>query len=474
MFKRCLLFYFFSVCVCLSSELKAEDEVAKWNNQAIITMKNVIASPPKESRDLAIIHIAVFDTLNSIERAYSPIYSPWLKVAYPVDPNVAVAAAAHRSLSILYPSQQSEFDSLLALTISNAASVDAANNAIALGETVADIILAWRADDGWDAESGYIYDSGTPGKWRPSLPFYADAVEPHWANLTPFGMIDPDTHLPPPPPALNSPEYAAALNEVKELGSSNSTTRTEEQSLIAEFWNDTPGLTASPAGKWNLITQVLTEQFDLNLIDKARAFALVNITLADASIVAWRAKYTYDLWRPIDAIRLADTDGNPDTIADPNWLPNWPTPAFPEYVSGHSTFSAAAATMLELVLGTNDVQFAVAVGFDILPGVERLFDTIWAAAEEAGRSRIYGGVHFQFGNTAGLDSGLSISADTYDRHCLINSYDINRDNLVDMDDFIALCENWLATSDTVNRLNADINFDRIVDYADFAILVSQF
>ncbi|MFI4911984.1 MAG: vanadium-dependent haloperoxidase [Sedimentisphaeraceae bacterium JB056] len=468
--RRYWLFVSFCISLITWADAIAEDEVIRWNQQAVVTMKDAASSPPKASRDLAIIHVAIFDALNSIDKLYTPIYAPWQPYSEPIDPNVVIAAAAKRTLSELYPAFTSDFNDLMAVTLSTAESAIAADNAIALGESVADIILAWRATDGWDAESDYVYDDTIPGNWRPSLPNYDPPIEPQWADLLPFGMSDVNLYMPPPPPALDSLEYADAFNEVKYIGSSDDSVRTDDQNQITEFWNDFPGTTASPAGKWNIIAQVITDQFNLNLIDNARAFALVNIALADAGIIAWRSKYVYDLWRPIDAIRLADTDGNPETIADPNWLPSWPSPAFPEYVSGHSTFSAAGAEMLASIVGTNDVNFSVSVGFGVLPGVYRSFDTIWAAAEEAGQSRIYGGIHFQFANIEGLNSGQDISVDLYDQYCLNNPCDLNRDNTVDFSDFVFLCEDWMYIEADSQRISSDINYDRCVDYIDFAIL----
>lgn len=131
--------------------------------------------------------------------------------------------------------------------------------------------------------------------------------------------------------------------------------------------------------------------------------------LADAGIVCWDAKYTYSAWRPEDAIRLADTDGNPDTQADPEWTPQWPNPAFPEYTSGHSTFSGAGAGLLSLFFGADDIAFDAEAGFEVLPGVTRHYDSLSEAAMEAGRSRIYGGIHFEFSNVAGLACGQDIA-----------------------------------------------------------------
>jgi hypothetical protein len=218
------------------------------------------------------------------------------------------------------------------------------------------------------------------------------------------------------PPVLTSREYAAAVNETKRLGGIHSPARTPEQTQIAEFWSDNPGATASPVGKWNLIAQNLAGQQGNTLAQNARMFALLNVALADAAIVCWDTKYTYGEWRPIDAIRLADTDGNPATQPDPGWTPLLTTPAFPEYTSGHSTFSAAAAETLALFYGTDDIAFTTGAGFDVLPGVTRSYDSLSEAALEAGRSRIYAGIHFQFSNVAGQQCGIAIGDYIFDNY----------------------------------------------------------
>jgi membrane-associated phospholipid phosphatase len=209
------------------------------------------------------------------------------------------------------------------------------------------------------------------------------------------------------PPPLTSREYAAGFNEVKALGGRDSAARTADQTVIAWFWNDAEG-TATPVGHWNRIAQVVARDRGLGLADNARLFALLNITLADAGILCWECKFRYSYWRPVTAIREADRDGNPATDPDPTWISLLTTPNFPSYTSGHSSFSGAAATALALFFGTDEVRFRV--GSDGLPGVVRGFPGFWAAAEEAGRSRIYGGIHYDFDNREGLASGNALAA----------------------------------------------------------------
>ena len=205
-------------------------------------------------------------------------------------------------------------------------------------------------------------------------------------------------------PALTSDNYTADFNQVKDLGSINSTTRTAEQTEIAQFWADGAG-TFTPPGHWSQIAQNVAATKGNSLLDNARLFALLNISLADAGIASWDAKYQYNFWRPITAIQKADSDDNSNTIIDPNWKPLITTPPFPEYTSGHSTFSGAAATVLTSLLGDNISFDNNSIG---TPGIERTFGSFNAAATEAGISRIYGGIHFNSANIEGQNTGKSV------------------------------------------------------------------
>ena len=210
---------------------------------------------------------------------------------------------------------------------------------------------------------------------------------------------------PPGPSALSSARYAADVNEVKQMGAATNSTRTADQTQIALFWADGAG-TETPPGHWNSIAQDVAAAKGNTLEENARLFALLNLAMADAAICAWDAKYSFNFWRPVTAIRHADTDGNPATEPDRNWSSLIVTPPFPDYVSGHSTFSGAAATVLAIYYGTDQVSFTSSS--DFLPGVHRSFNSFSAAAAEAAVSRLYGGIHFRFANEDGLHGGLAI------------------------------------------------------------------
>jgi membrane-associated phospholipid phosphatase len=227
----------------------------------------------------------------------------------------------------------------------------------------------------------------------------------HWGFVAPFAIPTGSFMRPAGPPSLDSARWAADYNEVKALGRDVGSSRTAEQSLIALFWADGAG-TETPPGHWNRIAQQVSADRGTTLAGNARLFALLNMAMADAAISAWDAKYFYHFWRPVTAIRNGNTDGNPATTPDPLWSSFIVTPPFPDYTSGHSTFSGAAATVLAIFYGTDDVSFTT--GSDGVPGVTRSFASFSAAAGEAADSRLYGGIHYRSANEDGLAVGIEI------------------------------------------------------------------
>jgi hypothetical protein len=218
-------------------------------------------------------------------------------------------------------------------------------------------------------------------------------------------MLTNSQFRPVAPPAITTTEYSSAFALIKQLGSAGSTIRNADQTATAYFWAGGPG-TATPPGQWNLISRTVAQQQDLSTTDASRLYALMNMALADAAILCWDAKYFYDYWRPITAIRSGDVDGNAGTPGDPTWTPLLATPSFPAYTSGHSTFSAAASTVLAAFFGTDMISFTVPSEHPNAGA--RTFRSFTAAANEAGMSRIYGGIHFGFDNKAGLASGRAL------------------------------------------------------------------
>jgi hypothetical protein len=377
--------------------------VTEWNEAALSAIRQSNTSPPAASRNLAILHVSIFDAVNGIARTYDRYHATG-QVSSSASKEAAAATAAHVVLTSLYPSLDAEFDQLYDQQLSAIADGPQKTAGINWGNSVADQILELRSDDG--SADTVVYTPGTlPGEWRPTISFggiVRPALLPQWGFVDPFGIENVRAYLPPRPPRLNTLQYALEVNLVKAIGGTVSSRRTSEQTEIARFWGYGPG-SSTPPGHWNQIALVVSESKDLDLEENARLFALLNIALADAAIISWDCKYVYNYWRPITAIQEADTDGNPRTVKDATWTPLLETPPFPEYTSGHSTFSGAAAAALARFFDSDSVQFSV--GSDDLPGVTRNYRRFSEAALESGNSRIYGGIHFPSANVFGLGSG---------------------------------------------------------------------
>lgn len=413
------------------------DEVISWNNVLLQAIRLVGGAPTPIARVSAMMHAAIYDAVNSIQKTYQP-YLLSLPTPSETSAESVVIYAAHRVLSVVFPTLTSDmsqkemlknvFNEALSTSLSKISTTDieAIENGRILGQAIANAIIATRADDGSDNNDPYVPGSN-PGDWRPTGS--GDAVTPNWFRVRPFTMTSGSQFRPPRPAAyatksqlLSSPEYAAQVNEVKQLGSATSTVRTAEQTDIAFFWaNDVDG-TYKPPGHLFRLTQIISKMRQLSLEENARLFALVALALGDAAIVAWDAKYStdLDLWRPETAIRLANTDGNPATQADPNWEPLSVmmktdgskvrfSPAFPAYVSGHATFGATHSGILRNYFGTDNVTFTLDTDDPSVPGVTRTFNSFSSAALENGRSRVYLGVHYQWDADAAYVSGTQLA-----------------------------------------------------------------
>ncbi len=400
--------------------------------------------PTRSSRAMAIVHIAIFDAVNAITGGYEsytgvPAADPDTSIL------AAVAQAAHDTLVALFPSHAPAFDEALAEDLDSIHPGAPRDKGVALGQQVAAAILALRENDNSDLDEEYIF-SDQPGFWR------VDPINPgqqplgdEWGQVTPFALLSSDQFRSPPPPAIDSAEYAAAYNEVKDIGGDGVTTptiRTEEQTHIGLYWayDGTPSLCAPPR-LYNQIAVQLAGEQGVNVVELARLLALVNVSMADAGISCWESKYYYNYWRPVTGIREADPatgpsglgDNNPDTAGDPTYVPlcapasnlagpNF-TPPFPAYPSGHATFGGALFETLRNFFGTDDIAFTfVSDEFngttvdnegnvrELLP---RSFDSLSQAEAENGQSRIYLGIHWSFDKTAGIDMGRQIADHVY-------------------------------------------------------------
>jgi PAP2 superfamily len=391
--KASKLFSCSALTAFLIGTMAHADVVTDWNNATLDAIRAGHTPPPIASRSLAILHVSIYDAVNGIDRTHEP-YLVQSEVPASASREAAASAAAHEALVNLFPASTSSFDALYAAILAAIPDGPQKTAGIAWGEFAANQILAARANDGSVATVPPPGGSG-PGVWVPTPPAFLPYLLPQWGFVTPFAMSSSSQFRPPGPPALDSQRYAEDYNEVKELGALVGSTRTEEQTQIALFWADGAG-TETPPGHWNSIAQTIATAQSNTLEENARLFALLNMATADAAICAWDAKYTFHFWRPVTAINFAE----------PDWMSFIVTPPFPDYVSGHSTFSGAAATVLALFYDTDDLPFTT--GSDFLPGVYRSFPTCLDAAEEAAVSRLYGGIHFRSANEDGLQAGISI------------------------------------------------------------------
>src|SRR5215472_14124141 len=325
----------------MADATKPVSQVVQWNRTLLVVVRTPGAQPATvhPTRSFAIMHAAIYDAVNAIDGTHKP-YLVRLSASHFASQEAAAAAAAHEVLVKLYPSFQgtldTEFQAALA-QLPKGGQVDG----ISIGKTVADRILALRANDGSNAQPiHYVFGSAT-GDYQSTPPFPPQPQFTHWSRVTPFALESADQFSPGGPPKLTSDRYADAFEQVKSLGIVDSTTATADQALTGRFWN------GAIQNYWNEIAQTAALAHDLTTPETARLFALLNLSFADGVIAFYDAKYTYNFWRPVTAIRAAATDGNPHTDAGSNWLPEvGNTTPDPSYPGAHAVISAAGAEVL--------------------------------------------------------------------------------------------------------------------------------
>ncbi len=383
---------------------RPENAALLWNEVALATIRAEKTPPPVAARNLAVLHVALYDAVATATGHYRPLR---VGLAPPgaADPEAAATAAAHRVLGELYPDLADRFDAARDDALDRVPNGPAKNRGVAHGREVAGRILRWRAADTETSRRSAYAPRPELGRWRPTPPDYREALLPGWAAVPGFALDDLTKFRPPGPPRPDSKEFAEAYRRVKAVGAANSPTRTREQTEIAYFWADGEG-TVTPPGHWNRIARTVALQKQTSPAEAARLLALLNVAMADAAVVCWDCKFHFDYWRPVTAVREAGRLNDPNLPADPDWSPLLPTPPFPSYTSGHSSFSGAAAGALMTFFGTDEVRFSTTS--DGLPGVSRAFDSFSAAAREAGLSRVYGGIHWDFDNADGLSCGWEV------------------------------------------------------------------
>lgn len=401
--------------------------------------------PCRASRAMAIVHVAMFEAMNAIAGSYDSMVGV-AKATRPASVSAAVAQAAYDALTALYPSQGVIFATPLVEALAAETDTQLAAEGVAIGHAAATAVLQQRANDGSaHAEPRVNVEhtcSDDPGHWRQDpVSHHPLALGAWWSAVRPWVLQSPDQFRCPPPPAIDTAEYAVAYAEVYAFGGDGVTTptlRTQEQAFIGSFWayDGMPSLCAPPR-LYNQIAVHIADQQGTTGLEFARLLALVNVAMADAGSAAWESKYHFDFWRPVGGIRESDPgtgpsglgDDNPLTACDPTWMPlgapasnatgpNF-TPPFPAYPSGHATFGGALFQMLRRIYGTDDIPFTFVSDEwngvtrdnqgNVRPRIPRSFATLSEAEEENGQSRIYLGIHWSFDKTAGITQGNQVA-----------------------------------------------------------------
>ena len=387
-----------------AARLATADVITDWNERVVAAGYVARQGPPQHTRIVAMVHLAMFEATNSIDGRYRP-YRARLAAEPGASREAAAAVAAHYLLVRLYPDQKKEMDKALQASLAAIADEDAKAKGIRLGERAGAAMLAERTNDGAAGPDTYRPFTA-PGKYVPTVLPAAS----HWGAVRPFALKSGDQFRPATPYALTSPQWAQDYNEVKRMGSKAGSARSPEQSGIAQFWELTGAATYNP------LVRQLAAMKRLDTVDDARLFALVSMAAADALIAVFDAKYTYNFWRPVTAIRNGDLSGNGAIERDPAWEPFIPTPMHPEYPCAHCITQSAVAGVLESFFG--DEIPPVKLTSTTAPGASRSFARLSDFVNEVINARVYDGVHYRTSGEVGADMGRKIAHYTLTNHLL--------------------------------------------------------
>ena len=370
------------------------DIITEWNQKVVNASLAAQQPPPVQARNIAMVHLAMFDTLNSIEPRYTP-YRVQLQVPNSASREAAASAAAHYLMARLYPAQVKDFDAALKSTLDSVPDGDARTQGVQLGEKVAAAMLQDRSADG----------ANTPVNYRPHaaagvyVPTVFPAV-PHWGAVKPFALKSGNQFRPGAPYALKSAQWAKDYAEIKRMGAKAGSGRSPEQTDIARFWEFTG------ADTYNAPARQISAAKNLGLMENARLFALTSLATADGFIAIFDAKYAYNFWRPVTAIRNGDMDGNEATERDAAWEPLIPTPLHPEYPCAHCISESSSASVLSAFFG--DAVPTVKMTTPTAPGVTRSFSRLSDIVTEVINARVYDGVHYRTSGEVGAEMGRKI------------------------------------------------------------------
>jgi hypothetical protein len=377
--------------------------VLEWNQIFVDTLIATNTPNSSSQRLGAIVHTAVFDAYNGIERRYSPIFIHDTG-SHGASRRAAVIAAAHTALVGLFPTRQAELDILYAASLAALSEDDedgglSRERGIGWGTAVALKVLAWRANDGFSLTYPSFTGGTAVGQWRPTPPANGPMSAQGLAFTHMFVLNSNTQFRPDPPRALTSATYISDFNAVKALGRRTGSTRSEDQTALGVFWEGNASV------HWNQAANQIALANHVSMSDTNRLFAVLNIAMADTAFTVWSAKRFYGslpmevTWRPVTAIPLADTDGNPDTLADPDWLPLVNTPSHPEYPAGHPGQNGAAATVLLSYFWPEQVFTLTTAGQP-----NRTYTSIEQARSDGNSARVWGGMHYP--STIGISDGV--------------------------------------------------------------------
>ena len=422
--RRIIIVLLLALAIQLGTSLGAAaqsptDIVIEWNRILQATLNVPGALPPTIffTRPYAILHVAMFDALNSIDYTYRQ-YAVRATVIGSPSREVAAAKAARDTMVSMFPAQASTFDAALAATTSRF-SGDALTQGLNVGSVAAQAILALRANDGWARAAQVPYaNPNLPGYWQPVPPQNAPATLFHYQDVLPFAIGSRTQFLMEAPPALTSQRYADDFNEVKRLGGATSTARTAQQTQTAQLWASVGFSTTAP-GVWYNIGRDLGRARSLSGVDMARAFALLGITMHDALQTSFTGKFIYGLWRPVTAIREAGSDNNAATEPDPAFLALLATPPYPSYPGNMACIGASSSALYARIWGQDNIPFTVSwVGIAPVADVTRSYNGFRQLADEEADSRIYGGIHYRFDHTASFGSCTNLANYVFNNYLL--------------------------------------------------------
>jgi hypothetical protein len=381
--------------------------ITDWNAIAVTTLSaDTTKQPVEDILYMAFVQAAVYNAVVGVEGRYAP-YRFHAHAPRGTSAQAAAVSAAHEILVTYVPSAQAALDADYAASLAQLPDGTAKTRGIAFGTRAADSLIRLRADDGRNAPILFTQPPA-PGVWRPTPPALLPMSAPWLGFVTPLLVRSAVQFAPPGPPALTSARYTRDFNEVKALGSRTSTQRTAAQTSTATFFS------GSALVQYNAALRDQVTVRHLDIVDAARMFAAIEMSVADAEITVWHAKYVYGFWRPITAINLAGTDGNPDTAPDPSWVPLFSTPNYPEYPSGYNAFNSTVVHGLENLFQTGHLQLTLIS--TTAPGVVRHYDSGDALLQDVVNARVWNGFHFRSADIASRDLGGQVAAWTLDHY----------------------------------------------------------